>query len=242
MNRITLLILFALLANAPIGRAQSPAVFPIAECMTVSDMTINVRFGYESLAVTVLNLPVTLSDNIFIGGGISPWVGQPVVFVPGRHRDVFRADFDLTESPTYTWVLANRFQQVDASLPLCRDRDRRQFIGVLECMQPPGGVNPLAQARFAYINLGATLTLAQRSSRNYFASDGVFGASRGQPTTFQPGLNRSAFTVAFDPVTEPLLVWEIDGESVPAALDLPNVPLCTPLASRMFADGFEPNV
>lgn len=100
---------------------------------------------------------MTLSDNIFIGGGISPWVGQPVVFVPGRHRDVFRADFDLTESPSYTWVLANHFQQVDASFPLCRDRDRRQLIGVLECVQPPSGVNPLAQARFAYINLGATL-------------------------------------------------------------------------------------
>jgi hypothetical protein len=56
---------------------------------------------------------------------------------------------------------------------------------------------------------------------------------------FQPGVNRGAFTVPFDPVAEPLLIWEIDGESIPAAIDLPNVPLCTPLADIVFGGGFE---
>ncbi len=245
MNRFALLAPFALAAYAPSGRAQSPPLFPIAECMTVADTIISVRFGYESLAVNILNLPVTAEDNIFIGGGISPWVGQPVVFVPGRHRDVFRADFDLLESPTYTWVIAGRFLHIADDLPLCRDPEQRQVIGMLECLQPPSSGNPLAQARFGYINMGATLALPQRTSRNYFAHPaGIFSSvsQRGQPSLFATGVQRNAFTVQFDPISEPLLIWEIDGEPVPAALNLPNVPLCTPLANLIFADGFEPNV
>ena len=234
-----------LMMTAAAAQAQNPPpVFPIADCMSVSDQIISVRFGYESQAVTVLTLPVTPDDNIVIGGGISPWVGQPVVFVPGRHRDVFRADFDLAESPTYSWVLAGRFLRIDDSLPLCRDREQRQLIGLLECLQPPGAGNALAQARFAYVNLGGSVSLPARSSRNYFGPAGnVFAASgqRGQPFVFAPGAHRNAFTVSFDPVAEPLLIWQIDGESVPASLDLPNVPLCTPLASAVFRDGFEPS-
>jgi hypothetical protein len=233
-----------LIASTGALQAQSPPLFPVAECMTVADSTINVRFGYQSLATSILNLPVTPEDNIFIGGGTLPSVGQPTVFVPGRHRDVFRVDFDLLDSPSYTWVIAGRFLRIADNLPLCRDREQRQVIGMLECVQPPGSGNPFAQARFAYINTGATLTLPQRSSRNYFAHPGgIFSpaSERGQPTQFAPGLHRNAFTVQFDPVSEPLLIWEIDGEPVPAALDLPHVPLCTPLANLMFADGFEPN-
>jgi hypothetical protein len=245
MNAIAVRIFLFLIAAAGAVRAQTTPLFPIAECMTVADTTINVRFGYESLAISVLNLPVTPEDNIFIGGGISPWIGQPTVFVPGRHRDVFRADFDLLESPTYSWVIAGRILRVGDHLPLCRDRDQRRVIGMLECVQPPGSGHPLAQARFAYVNPGAALALPQRSSRNYFASaGGIFspGSQRGQPASFASGVHRNAFTVQFDPVAEPLLIWEIDGESVPAALNLPNVPLCTPLANLLFGDGFEPNV
>lgn len=244
MHRIAMFTALVLAAFSPLTRAQTTPLFPIAECMTVADSTINVRFGYESLALGILNLPVTPEDNIFIGGGVSPYVGQPVAFVPGRHHDVFRADFDLLESPSYSWVIAGRILRINANLPLCRDRDRRQVIGMLECVQPPGSGTPFAQARFAYINTGAALTLPQRSSRNYFAHPGgIFSpaSERGQPTQFAPGLHRNAFTVQFDPVSEPLLIWEIDGESVPAALDMPHMPLCTPLANLVFADGFEPN-
>jgi hypothetical protein len=244
MNRIARRVLLMLIASAGTVQAQSTPLFPIAECMTVADSMINVRFGYESFAGGIMNLPVTPEDNIFIGGSISPYVGQPVVFVPGRHRDVFRADFDLLESPTYSWVIAGRILRIQDTLPLCRDHDRRQLIGMLECVQPPGNGNTFAQARFAYVNTGAALTLPLRSSRNYFANaGGIFSpaSQRGQPAQFAPGVHRNAFTVQFDPVSEPLLIWEIDGESVPAALNLPNVPLCTPLASLMFADGFEPN-
>lgn len=112
-------------------------------------------------------------------------------------------------------------------------------------MQPPSVGNALAQARFAYVNTGAPVVLAQRSSRNYFGDrSALFNGTgnRGQPTSFAPGVHRNAFTVQFDPVSEPMLIWQLDGEPVPASLDLPNVPLCTPLATLMFADGFEPNV
>jgi len=245
MTRILFLLCAALMVCARGAVAQPGNLFPIAECMSVSDSMIQVRFGYQSLAEQVLNRPVTPTDNIFVGGGISGYVGQPVVFVPGRHRDVFRGSFDLAESPSYSWFLDGRVVSFGADLPLCRDREQRRVIGLLECVQPPSTAHPLATARFAYVNTGDQLDLPSRSSRNYFAGPGgVFGAQqqRGQPTSYLPGVHRAAFTVSFDPLVEPMLVWEIDGEAVPAALDLPNVPLCTPLAQALFADGFEPTV
>jgi hypothetical protein len=242
MNRFALpALLLAAAFGAREGHAQVSPVFAKVECMTVADSIIEVRFGYESFASTVLTLPTTPEDNIFIGGIISPYVGQPMVFVPGRHRDVFRASFDLQESPSYSWVIGGRILRINASLPLCRDREQRRIIGMLECVQPPSGNAP-ALARFGYVNAGEAVTLTARSSRNYFANPGgVFAAAsqRGQPVVFAPGVHRAAFTVSFDPASEPLLVWELDGESIPAALDLPNVPLCTPLANLVFASGFE---
>ena len=114
-------------------------------------------------------------------------------------------------------------------------------VGIVEV----GGAGVRARAERVLGNLGPAVALPQRSSRNYFANPGGIVApasQRGQPSLFQAGVQRSAFTVAFDPVTEPLLVWEIDGESVPAALGLPNVPLCTPLANVVFANGLESSV
>jgi hypothetical protein len=242
MIRLASLVCLVLAMLPSIGRAQQPPVFGQPECMTVADRVINVRFGYTSFANGILAIPSTPEDNIFIGGIINPVLGQPQAFVPGTFHDVFRADFDLAESPSYSWVLAGRIVRIRDNLPLCRDPDRPQIIGLLECVQPPGPGNPLAQARFGYINTGAQLNLPLRSSRNFFgAPTDVYSpaALRGQPTSFAPGLQRGVFTVSFDAESEPLLLWQIDGVAVPAALGLPGVPLCTPLATTVFDDGFE---
>lgn len=241
MYRVVAILFVSALLLCAAGSAAAQGVTPIAECLTLSDATMSVRLGYQSIYLTTVQIPITPENNIFIGGITNPYLGQPVEFAPGRAHDVFRADFDLNESPSYAWVLDGHILSINASVPACRDRDQRQIIGLLECVQPPASGSTVAQARFAYVNLGGALALPQRSSRNYFASpNGAFGPSRGQVTTFQPGLNRNAFTVSFDTSTEPLITWEIDGESVPAAVGMPNVPACTPVASdTVFRNGFE---
>ncbi len=87
--------------------AQTHVVQPLLECVTVDSQThqLTAYFGYRSIADQIMTLPVTPEDNIFIGGLTQPTLGQPTVFIPGRFRSVFSAVFDLSESPSYSWVL-----------------------------------------------------------------------------------------------------------------------------------------
>jgi hypothetical protein len=201
-----------------------------------------VRMGYQSTDAAIRELPVTVDDNLIIADFLSPFMGQPVVFMPGRFRDVFRIAFDVSETVSARWLLDGSLLEMNLDMRLCRDRAHSQVRGFLQCVQPPATPGGPALARFGYVNPGDTLTLPARSSRNYFRSaGGIFSplSQRGQPTVFESGVRRDAFDVLFDPLSEPLLTWEIDGEIVPAALDLPGVPLCTPLSQRLFVDGFE---
>lgn len=87
--------------------AQTGLVVPMLECVTVDSQTRQLTgyFGYKSVATQIMTLPTTPEDNIFIGGSTPPSLGQPIVFIPGRFRSVFSAVFDLSESPSYSWVL-----------------------------------------------------------------------------------------------------------------------------------------
>lgn len=125
----------ALCVEATPAAAQTGLVQPILECITVDTQThqLTASFGYRSVANVIMTLPVTPEDNIFIGGSTPPSVGQPTVFVPGRFHSVFSAVFDLSESPSYSWVLNGSILNI---------RDDPNFYCPGPVQGPPGPPGP----------------------------------------------------------------------------------------------------
>lgn len=103
--------LTALLLAAPAEAQSVPngTVIPLLTCITVDPQTrlLTAQFGYRNSSSNpgIVTINVTPDDNIFVGGEVNPFVGQPTVFVPGTFQNVFSATFDLNEAPSYAWAL-----------------------------------------------------------------------------------------------------------------------------------------
>src|SRR5689334_12264557 len=90
-------------ALAMAGAAPAAAqIAPRLECATanVAANTVTATWGYAHTGTTQITL-LPGSDNFFAP---SPsFQGQPIVFQPGDHHDVFQSTFDLAFDSSSTW-------------------------------------------------------------------------------------------------------------------------------------------
>lgn len=162
-RRLTpLLFLVILLAGlaGPDRAHAAPNVVPRLDCIVVNPTTklLTARLGYTNPSTGLEARAVTPENNLFIGGITLPDLGQPQTFVPGTFRDVFRATFDLAESPSYSWVL-------DGVVLRIRDDPAAYCPEVVRAVSAPAVVGTPA--------VGETLT----AERGGWATNGVPGFS-----------------------------------------------------------------
>jgi hypothetical protein len=220
-------------AAAPEAHAQTlpmGVVEPRIECVTGDRQAYVAHFGYRSVWHEVLTLPVMAEDNILFGGSISPFVGQPIVFVPGLHHDVFAATFDATESSHYFWHLNGTTLRFGLDSPHCAYPEMPRVAVFASCATSVQGSRS-ATVRFGYLNAAPfpmSYPVPHTFNRMGEASVAAESSDRGQPTTLVPGLVANAFTVEFNPERESEVHWTVEGDTAFATPGLPNVPLCGP--------------
>ena len=101
---------------ARVAQAQGGhTLIPLLECVDDNgDGTLTAHFGYLNQGNVAINLPVG-PKNMFEPGQLD--YGQPEVFLPGEHLDVFSVVFNITEE--LHWMLkadGDRRHQVTASV------------------------------------------------------------------------------------------------------------------------------
>jgi len=95
------------------------------------------------------------------------------------------------------------------------------IIPVLSCVTVDASTN-VATAYFGWVSLESTPVVIPLGVSNFFAPPPAF---RNQPTTFAPGQNYKAFSVAFPADTT--LTWTLNGVAVSASAASPSCgPVC----------------
>lgn len=94
---VALLPMIARVAQAQGGHS----LIPLLECVDDNgDGTFTAHFGYLNQSGTTINLPIG-PDNMFVPGQLD--FGQPEVFLPGEHLNVFSVVFNGTDE--IRWML-----------------------------------------------------------------------------------------------------------------------------------------
>jgi hypothetical protein len=87
---------------------------PIAECVWDNhDGTMTALWGWNEPTTDTAHIPASNKNNMSPGAADQ---GQPTLFGPGRHTNIFTTTFVGTSA---TWHLGNNDAQVDASTTAC---------------------------------------------------------------------------------------------------------------------------
>lgn len=197
--------------------AQNFNIKPSLSCIDVDEATntVTAYFGYESFERTPIELPVG-ATNRFLPNPADR--GGPTIFYPGLHERAFRATFPA--DGFLAWGLLGTTVSVTVNSPRCAP-PAPKIIPFVERVTVNGNT---ATATFGYFNNSTTaITISRGNVLNHFS---VGQQDRGQPETFQPGLQRNVFSVTFDITAEPALVWLVHG--LPA-LAVPNSTVSCPI-------------
>jgi uncharacterized repeat protein (TIGR01451 family) len=177
-----------------------------ATCVDVgADGRYDATFGFQNDAPVDLTVPIG-ADNAVAPGG--PDRGQPSVFPPGRSERAFTVR-GIPADQKATWTIdkggSERIAVATASSKPCTDPpEEAKSIGIfVACVS--GIEDGTYSARFGYENANKGAIEIPLGLRNRFSPE---PAGRGQPTVFQPGKVREAFTVAKIPADD-VLVWTL---------------------------------
>jgi len=160
------------------------------------------HYGYSNTADTSVTIPIG-GNNYFAGGTDDR--GQPTVFLPGRHYDVFTVDFN---GDNLVWALDGKTATASSNLVeyICAGESVSPFLtNVVD------NCDGSYTAIYGYENMNSGSVRIPIGDNNKF-SGGT--EDRGQPTTFLPGKISDAFRTEFDGNN---LVWTLNGRTSTAS-------------------------
>jgi uncharacterized repeat protein (TIGR01451 family) len=167
-----------------------PHVTISVACAAKGATTFDAVFGYTNAGEVAASVPIGDANNVNPGG---PNRGQPESFLPGDFGSAFTVS-GIPNGTTVTWTLTSGGSTATAvaSDSLCGEGPPPTPDPVTPFVQCVQNTDSTYDATFGYSNPNAdpvTLPIPDRNS----VSPGE--PARGQPVTFAPGTDNSAFTV-----------------------------------------------
>ncbi|MBD3315389.1 MAG: DUF2341 domain-containing protein, partial [Chitinivibrionales bacterium] len=190
-------------ADAATVGVQGQPVSPVLERVLADGTGGYVAyFGYYNPNTTSVSVPVGFENHCHYYGSGDPDKGQPDLFLPGRHQDVFVVAFD---GSNLVWTLNGRTATASGSAA----EGYVEFDDVSPVLEevianPDGSFT----AHFGYYNPNAVDVTVPRGADNNFHYQGMGNLDMGQPTLFRPGRHVRVFEVDFDGTN---LVWTLYG-------------------------------
>lgn len=188
-------------------------IYPFVDCVEHLDNgDLVAHFGYVNATYFEFNIPAGgsfLFANKLSGTGVSFNEGQPEIFMPGTHHDVFSVIFGNGEGKgVVNWHLGWDVAQAHwKQLAVCEAQDpvpTKKITPVLECVDHNGGDS--YTAHFGYYNDNDVEVDLPVGDDNAFI--GLDGQDAGQPETFLVGRAYDAFQVDFNGQE---IVWTLKG-------------------------------